>query len=104
MPTIKISRKKEWAIHSVPFEVFLDGQKIGYLSKGETREFDISAGQHKIKVKTGRYGSKDIEYTTFNKESKSLIVSKNWAMTFLPHFLIITFVIVRFFHIKGYIN
>jgi hypothetical protein len=77
MPKIKIHRKKDWTIRSKVFEVFVDGTRIGYLSNGETNEYDVPAGQHKIKVKMGRFGSNNFECNIFNKDSKSFIVSFN---------------------------
>lgn len=81
MPLIKIFRKKDWAIASKVFEVYLDGQKIGYLANGETNDFEVPVGQHKLKVKMGRAGSHDFDYTIYNKETKTFTVSRDKIMT-----------------------
>lgn len=67
-------------IRNKVFEVFLDGQKIGYLSNGDTSEFKVPAGQHKFKVKMGRFGSNNFEYNIFNKDSKTFSVSLNYIV------------------------
>lgn len=77
MPKIKIIRKRDWIISSKVFEVYLDGEKIGYLSDGDTNEFEVPAGQHKLRVKMGRYGSNNFECNIFNKDSKLFNVSIN---------------------------
>jgi hypothetical protein len=78
MPTIKIHRKKDWSLkvgYNSTSEVLLDGQKIGYVTGGETTEFDVAAGQHTLKIKMGHYGSRDYNFNLFSKETKLVTVS-----------------------------
>ena len=106
MPKIKIIRKKDWLIRYRVFEIYLDGQKMGYLSNGENFEFDAPAGQHKLRVKMGYYRSRELPCTLYSKETKSFTVSRNQIMvmiiiillllsTFLEIFLRHTFKIER---------
>jgi hypothetical protein len=93
MPKIKIHRKKDWSLqigyHSV-FEVLLDGQRIGYLPNGETSEFEVAPGGYKLKMKMGRYGSREHDINLFNKETRSFTVSsmKNYTTIAALLFLI----------------
>ena len=80
MPTIKIFRKRNWINASKIFEVYLDGQKIGYLANGDTNEFQVPAGQQKLRVKMGRFGSNNFECNIFNKDYKSFTVSLNYIV------------------------
>ena len=78
MPKISVYRKKNWMISLKMFEVFVDEFRIGYLMNGETSEFEVPAGEHKLKVKMGRLGSNDFSFTMFNNENKSFTVSQNY--------------------------
>lgn len=80
MPKIIIHRKKDWINATKVYEVFLDEQKLGYLSNGDTTEFEVPSGQHKLSVKMGRYGSKNYEYNIYTKDSKSFNVSLNYTL------------------------
>lgn len=97
MPRIKIFRKKDWFIRYRVFEIFLDGQKMGYLSNGESIEFDAPAGQHKLRVKMGRLRSKDFNYTVYNKENKSFTVSRNQIIGMIIIILIFLVTFMEFF-------
>jgi hypothetical protein len=97
MPKIKIFRKRDWTIKSSVFEVLLDGQRIGYISKGETNEYDVPTGQHKLKVKMGRVGSKDINCTIFNKETKTFTTSFNRKMSIIILILLLLGGLFNFF-------
>jgi hypothetical protein len=74
MAKISVCRKKNWTISSKMFEVFLDEKRIGYLMNGETSEYDVSAGEHHLKVKMGRFGSKDFNFTMFSNQTRSFTV------------------------------
>jgi hypothetical protein len=124
MPKIKIFRKKDWFIRYRVFEIYSNGQRIGYLSNGETEEFDVPSGEHKLKVKMGHFSSRNLNCNMYNKETKSFTVSRNQIMvmiivillllttlmeTYFRHtfeierrvFEIITFLIFFFFHSFG---
>jgi hypothetical protein len=95
MPTIKIFRKKERSTRFKVIELYLDGQRFGYISNGETKEFEVTAGQHTLKAKMGWYGSKNFDCTIFNKESKSYAVYPNYI---LSSFLIIIVLCIILIH------
>lgn len=78
MAIINILRKNEPA-HLLyrRIEVFLNGKSIGCFPNGKSREFDIPSGQHKLKAKSRWYGSKEMNFTLFNKEKKTFVISRN---------------------------
>jgi len=89
MPVIKVFRKKSWTTRYKVVELYLDGQRIGYVSNGEAREFDVAAGQHTLKAKMGWYGSRKFDFTIYNKEAKAITVSPNIVfVAFIPLFVI----------------
>ena len=77
MATIKITREKEWFNRSRIFEIHLDGKRIDYISNGETKQFEIAAGQHKLRAKMERWGSRYVDFTIFNNETKSFSIATN---------------------------
>lgn len=90
MPIISISRRKEWINRYKVFEFYFDGKRIGYVANGETKEFEVPAGEHKLKVKMGWHTSKDLIYTQFNKDMKVFYISTNWiVMLSTPLFICI---------------
>jgi hypothetical protein len=93
MAKISVCRKRNWMIGLKMFEVFLDEQRIGYLMNGETAEYEVSAGPHKLKVKMGRQGSNDFNFNLFNNEAKSFSVSQNYKL-FLIAAIVIPMIII----------
>jgi hypothetical protein len=78
MSKIKIHRKREWSLiigYRSIFEVLLDGQRIGYLLSGETNEFEVTPGVHKLRIKAGWFGSRECNFNIFGKETMSFTVS-----------------------------
>jgi hypothetical protein len=100
MPKISVFRKSEWMTRFKVVELYLDGQRIGYLSNGETKEFDVPAGQHTLKAKMGWYGSKNLDCTIFNKESKSYTVYPNYIFISLMVIVILCIVLIQNYLIR----
>ena len=51
MPKLKITREKNFLGMIRKFKVFLNGNQIGVISNGETKEFDIPEGNHQLYCK-----------------------------------------------------
>ncbi len=105
MPKIIIHRTRDWSLklgYRSIYEVFMDGQKTGYLPNGETNEFEVSPGEHKLKIKSGWFGSREYHFNIFGKESKSFTVSsiKNYTTIAAVIFLIV----IEFVHLVLKIN
>jgi hypothetical protein len=62
MPTLKIRRAKEFADYLRSYTILLDGDKLGEIKNGETREFPISPGQHQLRMKIDWCGSMTIPF------------------------------------------
>jgi hypothetical protein len=82
MATIKITRTKEFNNYLRDFQVFIDGQKVGTIANGETKEFEVSPGSHTINAKIEWCNSPEISFDT--NETKSFMVGGfihgNWLM------------------------
>ena len=51
MPKLKITREKNFLGMIRKFKIFLNGNQIGVISNGETKEFDIPEGNHQLYCK-----------------------------------------------------
>ena len=75
MPTIKIQRPKKDIGSFRKFKVYVDDNKIGAVSNGETQEFQIAAGQHKIQCKQDFFNSPFIyDFSIQENETKTFTV------------------------------
>jgi len=75
MAKIKITRPKDRFPFSREINIFLDEKKIGTISQGENKKFDIPSGPHLLKVKYDWRGSKDFPITISDNENKRVIIS-----------------------------
>lgn len=100
MSKIIIHRKRDWSLklssRSIN-EVFLDGQKIGYLPNGETNEFEVTPGEHKLRLKSGWFGSREHRFNIFGKETKSFTVSSMNNYTAIAAILLV--IIIEFLRV-----
>lgn len=97
MPKIKIVRERDWVIRYRVFEILMDGERIGYISNGETNEFEVPTGQHTLKVKMGRVRSKDLNYTMYSKETKSFTISRNKVMSIIIFMMVLLVTLAEIF-------
>lgn len=72
MSKLTITRQSS-IIYSVrDIKIFIDGQPIGTLSDGETREFKIQEGEHQLQAKLDWRGSKILPVTISVNDTKFL--------------------------------
>ena len=72
MPKIALRSKKGWNNQNKNLGVYLDGQKIGMIQSGQSKEFEIAPGEHQLKAKTGLFRTKKTSITLGKDEKKSL--------------------------------
>jgi hypothetical protein len=106
MPKLIIHRKKDWLPvgYTNTFEVLLDGNRIGYLSGGETAEFDVLPGTHSLRVKFGEMGSKNFDFNIFNQETRQFSVSSFRNITSIIFIMVIIMVLAGNRIFKYHIN
>ena len=51
MATIRINRTSEYINRGRNYNIFIDGEKVGTISDGETKDFPSTAGQHIVSAK-----------------------------------------------------
>ncbi len=73
MATIKIQRKN---IQEGSYKIFIDGQEIGVVLKGEIKDtFEISPGEHTLVIKFGVGSNKAILFNINENETKVFSVT-----------------------------
>lgn len=74
MPKIKIKRTKEYNNMLRDFIILIDGQEIGKIAYGETKDFEILPGHHIIKAKIDWCSSPELSIIINDNETKNLKV------------------------------
>lgn len=72
MPKITLRSTKGWNNRDRNFGIYLDGQKIGMIQSGYTKEFEIETGEHQLKVKSGLFGTKKTSVNLGKDEKRSI--------------------------------
>ena len=72
MTKLIITRSSEWNNRARNYGIYLDNNKIGTIANGETKEFDIDSGNHKINGKIDWCTSPKIEFSIQENESKEI--------------------------------
>jgi len=94
--TLTVAHKAIGAeVRRAPYDVMLDGQRVGSVEMNGTFEVPIEPGQHTLQVRSGRNSSRtktfnaaDGEATTYRCTGKSILpkfllsfLVPNWALT-----------------------
>ncbi|HMJ47421.1 MAG TPA: hypothetical protein VK498_08825 [Ferruginibacter sp.] len=100
METIRIERTNEYINRWRDYEIYIDGKKIGTISNGETKDFDLAVGEHTLFCKVDWAGSTRITFNIGINEIKTFKVAgfkyAKWIMPvaflislllFFPNFL-----------------
>jgi hypothetical protein len=74
MATIKIKRTTEWVNMGRNYKIFIDGQFVGKIASGATKEFQTTAGQHIVVAKIDWCSSPNISINVNSNETKYLKV------------------------------
>lgn len=74
MAKIIISRTSAFSHRFRPFEVFIDGERVGLIKNGSTEEFNTTSGFHKVHCKMSWYYSEAFNITMGADEVKYLKV------------------------------
>lgn len=104
MPKLTVTLTKSWNKRIKKITVLDHDTVLGIIHNGETSEFDIAAGSHKVKVKAGWYGSRELLFSVNEAETKSLDVDifkyGNLIINSLITVLSIHFIALTFYDIK----
>jgi len=105
MPKLRVTLTRSWNKRTKKIGVLDNGNELGTVYNGETSEFDVAAGSHKISVKSGWYGSKELAFTISENETKSVsadifqygnLIINSLFLVLLVHFIAFTFLNIQY--------
>jgi hypothetical protein len=95
MTKLIIKRTYEWNNLMRNFGVYLDDKKIGTVANGETAEYEVKSGKHKLNSKIDWCGSRTIEFEIKENETKTIELSGfKYGTLILPIMLVILLIYV----------
>src|SRR6478609_7965846 len=74
MATITLQRSNEFINRMRDYHIYIDGKKVGNIANGETKEFEITNGQHSIEAKIDWCRSPIVNFSIETAQSKLLNV------------------------------
>lgn len=74
---ITISRKKEYKDRKRSYKIYIDNMEVGSIDSGETKAFNVSAGEHVIVIKIDWASSNSISFSLANNQDASFEVSNS---------------------------
>jgi len=101
MANIKIQRTSEYINLMRDYRLFIDGQKIGTIANGKTKEFEITAGQHSIVAKIDWCSSPELTFDLNDTDTKTVLIggfkNSNWIMPLTIVIIVLCFVLTYAF-------
>lgn len=84
MAKLKIYRERNWTSRIDQPDIYLNGEKIGRTHYGETNEFDVTPGSHRLQVKFNSAwgGSKEFQFNMFTKDMKTFCIERNKIISY----------------------
>jgi hypothetical protein len=74
MATIRLKRTSEYNNRMRDYKIFIDGQQIGTIANGETKDFPVTVGQHIVTAKVDWCSSPDLSVDINDNQTKNLKV------------------------------
>src|SRR5579864_8594047 len=68
MSTLRIKRDSSYADHLRAYSVIVDGNRVGEIKNGETRDFPILPGQHQLRLNIDWCGSNTIDFVASDSD------------------------------------
>ena len=97
MTKINISRTSEYLNRLRDYGVYIDGEKVGTIANGETKEFDVSPGYHSVFTKIDWCSSPTLSVNINDLETKNLKVGgfKNgrWLMPIGIAIIVLSYIV-----------
>ena len=84
--TLKVTHKAIGAeVRRGPYDVVLDGERVGSVEMNDTIEIPIEAGHHTLQVRNGRNSSRT---KTFDVAEEEIVAFRCTGKSILPTFLL----------------
>ena len=98
MATIKIRRTNDYINFLRDYRLFIDGQKIGTIGNGQTKDFEITVGRHSVIAKIDWCSSQKLSFDINDTDSKILLVCsfKNgkWIIPAAQGFMVLCIMLI----------
>jgi len=110
MARLILKRPSKWLDLARSYKIYVDGQRIGKIHDDETKEFEMTPGQHTIKAKVDFFSSKPVQFEVINdEETKQMLVKNNtslwlFALIFFIGFFIAQYISKTFFKGEGFLR
>ena len=75
MAKLIVKRTSEWKNRWGKIRIYLDGEKIGVISNGQVKAFDIVQGEHKLKTSINWVGSETISFEISESKTQEFELS-----------------------------
>ena len=74
MATIRLKRTSEYNNRMRDYKIFIDGQQVGTIANGETKDFPTTVGQHMVTAKVDWCSSPELSIELKENQTSSLKV------------------------------
>jgi len=89
MPFVKIHRENEFADAVRAYQIFVDGEKKGEIRRGESQDFFVPEGTHRIQLKIDWCGSPEIEFNVGTEETAEFDCGNNTKFFLALYYVLI---------------
>lgn len=91
MATIRIKRTNEYSNLLRDYKIFIDGQQVGTIANGETKDFSTTVGQHTVTAKIDWCSSPDVSIDVKENQTIALnVYGLKTPIEFLVHIYYLT--------------
>ena len=99
--TLIITRSSEWNNRMRAISIYLDGKKLGTISNGETKSFEVDPGTHQLKARIDWCNSPEIPFIADENEKKYFRLSSSRYANILMPFTLVLLVLCYSFLAPG---
>ena|SRR5690554_1501883 len=90
MTKLRIERSSEWNNRARDFGLYVNGDKIGTISNGETKEFELKSGEYQLMAKIDWCQSQTLKFELLENETKTFELSGfKYGNLIIPMFALI---------------
>jgi hypothetical protein len=88
MPFVKIHRQNQFADAARVYQIYVDGEKKGEISRGESEDFFVTEGAHRIQLKIDWCASPEIEFEAQTEEIVEFDCGNNTKGFFAMYYIL----------------
>lgn len=104
MAIIEITRSEQWSNQTTSLFIYIDNEKVGSLRFGETRDFEVTPGKHKVVAKNSWVSSSQPLEVEVSDNEKTTIKLSSFKYGWLIPFVFIILVGIFHYLILSYLD